>query len=253
MTQSARDLSLMQGGRYGDRPTTPVQTAAEVVKFKRDILGFVSDNAGGTTRIDWDAFTDSWNGDVKQVENNVRNQVLVDNAEEEEGEDDGAPGNVSPRTPGRQHSNSINRKTAQLLSHYWVQSKKSTNARLTMEPHQKRMSQLQQEQRVVCREGHRGTLADCAVTGVTHNGRVVGFPFIGPTSDLAQPAPPAPPMGQGVLAAVHAAAAARQAALAGGAGSGFGGAGEGAGEKSQGSIHQSITTRLGGGWVCSWR
>ena len=72
-----------------------------------NILGFVSDNAGGTTRIDWDAFTDSWNGDVKQVENNVRNQVLVDNAEEEEGEDDGAPGNVSPRTPGRQHSNSI--------------------------------------------------------------------------------------------------------------------------------------------------
>ncbi|CAN0363401.1 unnamed protein product, partial [Ectocarpus sp. 4 AP-2014] len=164
-----------------------------VAKFKRDILGFVSDNAGGTTRIDWDAFTDSWNGDVKQVENNVRNQVLVDNAEEEQGEDDGAPGNVSPGTPGRQHSNSINRKTAQLLSHYWGQSKKSTNARLTMEPHQKRMSQLQQEQRVVCQEGHRGTLADCAVTGVTHNGRVVGFLFIGPTSDLAQPTPPAPP------------------------------------------------------------
>lgn len=221
----------MQGGCYGDRPTTPVQTAAQAAKFKRDVLGFVSDNAGGTTRIDWDAFAGSWNSDVKQVENNLRNQVLVDNAEEEKGEDDSVPANVSPRTPGRQYSNSINRKTAQFLSHYSVQSKKSTNARLTMGSHQQRMSLLQQEQRVVCREGHRGTLADCAVTGFAHNGQVARFRCTSarPTSDVAQPTPPAPPMDQGVSAAVPAAAAARRAALAGGAGSGVEGAGDGAG------------------------
>eukprot|EP00904_Undaria_pinnatifida_P013342 jgi/Undpi1/9138/HiC_scaffold_26.g11596.m1 len=245
VTKSARDLSLMQGGSYGERPTTPVDNPVEAAKFKRDLLRFAFDSAGGATRIDWDAFAASWNSDVEQIEDNLRKQVLVDNTEEEEGEDHGALANVSPRTPGRQYSNSINRKTAQYLSHFWVQSKKSTNARLTMEPHQQRMSQLQQEQRVVCREGRPGTLADCAVTGFTHEGRAVGFPFVGPTSDVARPTPPPPPMDQGGPAAVRLAAAARQAALAGGGG----GAGDvaGAGEYIAGTHAPVDNSGAGGG------
>eukprot|EP00904_Undaria_pinnatifida_P007445 jgi/Undpi1/3830/HiC_scaffold_16.g07199.m1 len=263
MTQSARYLWLHlwphekrivsfadAGGSYGERPTTPVDNPAEAAKFKRDLFRFAFDSAGGATRIDWDAFTASWNIDVKQIENNLRKQVLVDNTEEEEAGDDGALANVSPTTPGRQHSNSINRKTAQYLSHFWVQSKKSTNAKLTMEPHQQRMSQLQQEQRVVCPEGRPGTLADCTVTGFTHEGRAVGFPFVGPTSDVAQPTPPPPPMDQGESAAVRLAATARQAALAGGGG----GAGDvaGAGDTSQGPMHQSTTPGLAGGAGLQW-
>ena len=68
-----RDRSRMQGGGYGDRPTTPVQTPAEIAKFKRDVLGFLSDKNGGATRIDWQAFAAKWNNDVKETEVNLRN------------------------------------------------------------------------------------------------------------------------------------------------------------------------------------
>ena len=150
----------MQGGGYGDRPMTPVQTPTEIAKFNRDVLGFLSDKNGGATRIDWQAFAAKWNNDVKETEDNLRNQLLVENAEEEKEaeDDDDAPANVSPRMPRRLLTNCINRKRVQDLEHYWVQSRKITNARLTMEPHQQRMSQLEREQRVVCREGDPGIL-----------------------------------------------------------------------------------------------
>ena len=118
-----------------------------------------------------------------------------------------------------------------------------------MEPHQQRMSQLEREQRVVCEEGQPRTLADCSVTAFTYDGRAVGFPFIGPTPDVAQPTPPGPPMGQGVSATVRTAAAARQAAFAGGAGSGGGGAGDGAsvGKDITGSHAPADHYGVGGG------
>ena len=113
----------MQGGSYGDRPTTPVQTPAEIAKFKRDVLGFLSDKNGGAIRIDWQAFAAKWNNDVKETEDNLRNQLLVENAEEEKEaeDDDDAPANVSPRMSRRLLTNCTNRKRVQDLEHYWVQ------------------------------------------------------------------------------------------------------------------------------------
>ena len=67
----------MQGGMEGTRPYTAVLTKAEMKKFDRSVLGFLVNIPASRNRqpgqcIDYDAFAESWNADVKLEEEQAK-------------------------------------------------------------------------------------------------------------------------------------------------------------------------------------
>ena len=72
----------MQGGKEGTRPYTAVLTKAEMKNFDRSVLGFFVNIPASRNRqpgqyVDYDAFVESWNADVKLEEEQAKKGLVL--------------------------------------------------------------------------------------------------------------------------------------------------------------------------------
>ena len=102
----------MQGRIPGERPESPVQTPPEKAKFKKEVLHWVVSRGRGSFP-DWQGFAKSWNNDVNLVETPVRDQLLV-----EDNEEDGSADDASPSSSVVRFADRLNRMSSAGLSHY---------------------------------------------------------------------------------------------------------------------------------------
>ena len=74
-------LAYARTTRCGEQPQTPVDTPSEKTKFKAEVSnGFCRGGRGSA--IDGNGFAESWNNDVKRIEEHIRDHLLVEDGGE---------------------------------------------------------------------------------------------------------------------------------------------------------------------------
>lgn len=146
----------MQGGKEGTRPYTAVLTKAEMKKFDRSVLGFLVNIPASRNRqpgqcIDYDAFAESWNADVKLEEEQANKGLVLVHGH-----------------------NLVNRKRPVDLRFHMNVSKKATNSKRTMNPYKAELSALNKSLRVSLLSE---TSAGGAPIGALPSGDRVVFPI----------------------------------------------------------------------------
>jgi hypothetical protein len=161
----------MQGGNAGSRPFTSVFNDAEMAKFDRNALSFLTTMPASGNRtprqyIDYDAFSSSWNADVELEEQQARKGLVV-----------------------LQTHNLVNRKHPHALKHHMNTSKKTINAKRTMEPFKDQVQHLRKNQRVDAPPQWTPGSDRRPRTGVLQGGEEITFPLVAEANRRPRPIP----------------------------------------------------------------